>query len=246
MSELKEYLFRHLDSAFTELETLSENAISRLVLYQNRQTGEKVLLLKTLNRNDSVFRQLNATDVMGYLPKVYIVASDDDALYVLLEYVEGQSAAALIGCGDYDAVLGYMTDVCQALALLHSLGIIHRDVKPDNVIIKPDGHAALIDLSIAKTAGEGNSDTVTLGTVGYAAPEQFGLMASRVETDIYALGVTMNILLTGVHPMQDIPDNRVGKIIKKCTSLRIADRYADVGQLMADLQRVGRRRSKIK
>lgn len=243
MNELTAYLFKHLDENFEKCQNLSESAISTLALYQHKDTEKKVLLLKTNNRNDEVYRTLNRMDTQGFLPQVYIVASDDDALYVLQEYVKGRSAAEIIGSNDSSVVIGYAIDVCHALKILHALGVVHRDIKPDNVIIKEDGHACLIDLSIAKMIGS-NSDTVNLGTVGYAAPEQFGFTASRAETDIYAFGVMLNILLTGVHPSRDMPDGKIGKIIKKCTSLKMADRYANIDSLLADLEKCKRHKYK--
>ena len=120
------------------------------------------------------------------------------------------------------------------MEILHNNNIIHRDIKPANVIVKSDGHATLIDLSIATllSVQKGN-DTQNLGTIGYAAPEQFGLSQSRPETDIYALGIMMNIMLTGVHPTIEIP-----KGIKKCTAISIGERYKNIEELKKDLEKI--------
>ena len=125
------------------------------------------------------------------------------------------------------------------MEILHNNNIIHRDIKPANVIVKSDGHATLIDLSIATllSVQKGN-DTQNLGTIGYAAPEQFGLSQSRPETDIYALGIMMNIMLTGVHPTIEIPKGKIGKIIKKCTAISIGERYKNIEELKKDLEKI--------
>ena len=236
MNDLSNYIFETLEQTCARPVTLSENAISTLRLYENA-SGEKLLVLKTVNRNDEVFRKLNHYDCKGFLPQIYLVSSEDEALYVVEEYIEG-APLHTVTLNSRESAIRYTLDVCRALQILHSLGIVHRDVKPENIIVRPNGRATLIDLSIAKMAGDSEkADTVNLGTFGYAAPEQFGFMQSRPETDIYALGVTLNILLTGAHPMQSLPEGRVKKIIKKCTSLNINERYSDIGELIKDLKK---------
>ena len=87
--------------------------------------------------------------------------------------------------------------LCMALWVLHSLGVVHRDVKPDNVIIRGT-EAVLIDFDASRIyKNENREDTQILGTTGFAAPEQYGLSQSDGRADIYALGVLLNIMLTG-------------------------------------------------
>lgn len=241
MNELVNYIFSSLDDDFEFEKKLSQNAISELSLYKHKKKKQSILLLKNFNRNDDVFRKLNTVDMHGYLPQIYIVASDDEALYVLEEYIEGTAANEYIGDSDLNQndVIRWSVDICNALEILHNNNIIHRDIKPANVIVKSDGHATLIDLSIATLLSiQKDNDTQNLGTIGYAAPEQFGLSQSRPETDIYALGIMMNIMLTGVHPTIEIPKGKIGKIIKKCTAISIGDRYKNIEELKKDLEKI--------
>lgn len=241
MNELVNYIFSSLDDDFEFEKKLSQNAISELSLYKHKETKQSILLLKTFNRNDDVFRKLNTVDMHGYLQQIHIVASDDEALYVLEEYIEGTAANEYIGDSDLNQndVIRWSVDICNALEILHNNNIIHRDIKPANVIVKSDGHATLIDLSIATLLSvQKDNDTQNLGTIGYAAPEQFGLSQSRPETDIYALGIMMNIMLTGVHPTIEIPKGKIGKIIKKCTAISIGDRYKNIEELKKDLEKI--------
>ena len=115
--------------------------------------------------------------------------------------------------------------VCNALSVLHDLEIIHRDIKPENVIVDNTGRVVLIDLNASRTENSNGRDTVIMGTVGYAAPEQLGLSTSDARTDIYAMGVLLNVMLTGKHPTEAFAPGRAGRIVRKCTSLNPIDRY---------------------
>lgn len=240
MTELTQYINEHLKKEYTLVETLSENAVSTALRYKHNESGREIKLIKTLDRYDCVYRMLNNIDFGGKLAQIYIVSSDDDALYIVEEYVKGEPATRLIGKEDnLNEVASCALDICTALQILHSKNIIHRDVKPSNIILKDDGGTCLIDLSIAKCInGDSKTDTRNLGTVGFAAPEQFGITQSRPETDIFALGVTMNIMLTGEHPTIYIPKGKIGKIIKKCTSLEINKRYSSIDELKSDLIKI--------
>lgn len=96
----------------------------------------------------------------------------------------------------------------------------------------------LIDFSIAKITNAQSNDTRSLGTVGYAAPEQFGISQSQPATDIYALGVLANQLAIGTHPTIDVPKGKLGKIINKCTATQISKRYQNVVELKKELSKI--------
>ena len=122
--------------------------------------------------------------------------------------------------------------LCQALWVLHSMGVVHRDVKPDNVIIRGN-EAALIDFDASRVyKNEIQEDTQILGTTGFAAPEQYGLSQSDGRTDIYALGVLLNIMLTGEHPSRKLAGGRMGRIVQKCTMVNPNKRYKNILHLM--------------
>lgn len=158
---------------------------------------------------------------------IYEVCSDDSGITVLEEYIEGKRLLDILSSKPLDKKIAckYISQICDALIFLHSIGIIHRDIKPSNVIIKDDGTAVLIDLSIARFINEQENDTQALGTPGFAAPEQFGISQSSKATDIYGLGVLLNIMLTGSHPSIDLPKGRLKKVVEKATSTQISKRY---------------------
>lgn len=171
---------------------------------------------------------------------IYEVCSDDKGITVLEEYIEGNRLSDILAKDkilDKKIACKYAVQLCDALIFLHSVGIIHRDIKPSNVIIKADGTAVLIDLSIARFINEKESDTQSLGTPGYAAPEQFGISQSNKATDIYGLGVLLNMMLTGSHPSVDLPKGRLKKIVEKSTSTQISKRYKDADKMKKALKK---------
>lgn len=138
--------------------------------------------------------------------------------------------------------------ICEALEYLHTRKppIIYRDMKPANVMLKPDGNIKIIDFGIAREYKDQSlADTVSLGTKGYAAPEQFGGRGQTdARTDVYCLGVTLYHLLTGQNPCEPPyeiypirhwnPQLSAGleAIIQKCTQLNPADRYQSCAELL--------------
>lgn len=170
---------------------------------------------------------------------IYEVCTDDSGITVLEEYIEGKRLLDILSSKPLDkkTACKYVSQICDALIFLHSIGIIHRDIKPSNIIIKDDGTAVLIDLSIARFVNEQENDTQALGTPGFAAPEQFGVSQSNKATDIYGLGVLLNIMLTGSHPSVDLPKGRLRKVVEKATSTQISKRYRDAEKLKKALNR---------
>ena len=171
------------------------------------------------------------------MPVIFDVCADDDGITVLEEYIEGDRLDMILEKGPLEKRVAcrYACQLCDALTFLHSFGIIHRDIKPSNIIIKRDGTAVLIDLSIARQISENDTDTRELGTPGFAAPEQFGISQSGKETDIYALGVLLNLMLTGVHPTVNMPKGYFKSIIKKATSTQMTKRFRSAKSMKKQL-----------
>ncbi len=240
MSELKNYIFDTLKNEYEKLGVLSETSVNSLTAYRHTNSGKKLVLIQSAYRNDDVFRKLRGVNTNGFTPMIYEVSGEEDFLFVLEEYVEGTPLSCFLKedkkISDSE-LKGYLLDLCDALGIIHSLGIVHRDVKPENVIIR-NGRACLIDFSVSRIISYSETDTSSLGTAGYAAPEQYGVSESLPTADIYALGVLANILSTGVHPTAEIPKGRLGKIIKKCTELQTSQRYQSAAELKKALQKL--------
>ena len=116
------------------------------------------------------------------------------------------------------------------------MSAVHRDVKPENIILRGD-NAVLIDFNAARLhKPEASADTQILGTVGFAAPEQYGLSQSDLRSDIYSLGVLINVMLTGEHPSKKLVEGRMGRVVQRCTQVNPAKRYQTILSLMEAIE----------
>lgn len=189
------------------------------------------------------------------LPSIIDVIEDDETLLIVMDYIEGNSLSKALeeyGAQQQEYVIEWAKQLCDVLGYLHTRqpAIIYRDMKPANVMLKPDGNVTLIDFGTAREFKAKNlADTTCLGTVGYAAPEQFGGMGQTdARTDIYCLGATLYHLVTGCNPSEppyDIKPIReinpglssgLERIIMKCTQRNPADRYQSAAELMYALE----------
>lgn len=215
----------------------------RIVSLLSEKNDCKVLRLRNpAARRDLILRSL-PEGIQAYellcsircenLPETYDVLKMEDGEIVLEEYIDGITVAQVMEGGRYHywGARKVLLGVCNALTVLHWQGIIHRDVKPENVMIDANGRVVLIDLNASHKETDKTKDTVIMGTVGYVAPEQLGLSQSDARTDIYAVGVLLNVMLTRKHPTEVFAPGRAGKIVRKCTALNPADRYQSAARL---------------
>lgn len=258
-----------VDGKYRVLHEIGHGGMSVVYLALNERAN-KTWAIKEVRKNGStsfeVVRQglIAETNILKklnhpHLPSIIDVIDQDDSFLVVMDYVEGVSLAKLLktsGAQPWKDVVEWGKQLCDVLAYLHSRKppIIYRDMKPDNVQLKPDGTITLLDFGTAreyKYRGAEGSDTSCLGTRGYAAPEQYGGMGETdARTDIYCLGATMYHLLTGHNPslppyeMKPIrqinPALPVGleNIILRCTQQDPALRYQNCTELMYDLENI--------
>ncbi len=189
------------------------------------------------------------------LPSIIDVIDTDDSFIIIMDYIQGNSLNKALdeyGAQPQENVIEWAKQLCDVLGYLHTRtpAIIYRDMKPANVMLKPDGNVTLIDFGTAREFKEKNlADTTCLGTVGYAAPEQFGGMGQTdARTDIYCLGATLYHLVTGMNPCEPPyeikPIREINptlssgfeRIIQKCTQRDPNDRYQSAAELMYALE----------
>jgi len=187
------------------------------------------------------------------LPSIIDVIDMEDSFIIVMDYIEGNSLNHRLkeyGAQPQENVIQWSIELCDVLGYLHSRtpAIIYRDMKPANVMLKPDGHITLIDFGTAKEFKEFNvKDTISFGTIGYAAPEQFG-GKTDARTDVYCLGATMYHLVTGkdpsappyeIRPIREINpalSNGLERIIQKCIQREPDKRYQSCAELLYDLE----------
>lgn len=231
MNEL-EFAQGILQKYYEAPEVIRKTSTSSITRYHHISSGKNLIVIESQNANDGVYQAL-LNHSNANLPKIFGVYSAPEKMMVFEEFLEGETLESYMHTKKIESkdAIHFCDMLCDAVSFLHEKNIIHRDIKPSNIMIC-DGVLKLIDFSIARLLRPGmKSDTTPLGSIGYAAPEQFGLIQSNPATDIYAIGVLLNELLTGKHPTEQIASGNAGKIISKCLHIQASRRYQSIAQL---------------
>ena len=229
------WLLQALEEQFLEERLLRQSSRGSLRLLRHQATGRRFILRHYTGNAEVYGRLLHCT--CQNLPEIYEVASREEENLVLEEFIQGDNLGDLLRDALFtpEETRSIVTQVCRALWVLHALGAIHRDVKPENILLR-GSDAVLIDFDAARLhKPEHKADTQVLGTTGFAAPEQYGLSQSDTRTDIYATGILINVMLTGEHPSKKLAEGRMGRIVTRCTQVNPKKRYQSVLQLMEAL-----------
>lgn len=204
--------------------------------------------LINMNGQIRIIKEITPAEVVIYqqlmkiknknLAQIYNVIKNDDKIYVIQEYVEGETISEYIECAGVmpvSFVKLIVNDICDALDALHRINIVHRDISANNIIINGNG-AKLIDFGISRVVKANKArDTQILGTQGYAAPEQFGFGQTTPRSDIYSVGVLMNYMLTSKMPYEKTAEGELEPIILKCIHINENERYQSVVQLKKEI-----------
>lgn len=216
---------------YEELSVLSDTKKCRTSLMRNKDTGELVVKKEMGKESFSVYSLLKSIKNKNLI-KVLECFRDEDKTIEIEEYVNGKRL------DDYfrekKATLEQVVDVgialCEGLAPMHKLNLVHRDIQPKNIIITNEGSLKIIDFDISRKENENATyDTTLLGTVGYAAPEQYGFAQTTNRSDIYSIGAVLKELSSF---------SELDKIIAKCMEMDPANRYENVEQLENELEKI--------
>lgn len=254
-----------VDNKYRVLDVVGSGGMSTVYLARNEKANKSWAIKEVLKqgqedleiKKNSLIAETEMLKKLNHpnLPAIIDVIETDDTFLVVMDYIEGNDLGEIInefGAQSQDKVIEWAKQVCDVLSYLHTRNpvIIYRDLKPANIMLKPDGNITLIDFGTAREAEiKDVANTVSLGTRGYAAPEQFGDGArADARTDIYCFGATIYHLVTGhspaeepyiIQPIREINPQLSGgleKIILKCTMADPAQRYQDCEELMYDLE----------
>ena len=172
--------------------------------------------------------------------RVYDIGEAEGSTYLSMEYVDGEDLASLlrrIGRLPQDKALEIARQLCAGLAAAHDRGVLHRDLKPGNIMLDGQGRLRITDFGLAGVAGEVKD--IRSGTPGYMAPEQQSGREVTARSDIYALGVVLHEVFTGKRPSADLshPDLvvEVDRVIRRCLAEDPAKRPSTALQVAAAL-----------
>ena len=225
-----------LDKVFKEnyqfVRALKNTKEKSICIYRHKQLGKYIVKRSFVGTGEVyyILRKFNHPNIS----QIYDVIRDNDKIIVLEEFINGETISEYLESDLFspDGVVKIISSLCDALDFLHSHKIIHKDIKPENVMIDNNGNVKLIDFDSSRVYKPFKSnDTVFMGTIGYAPPEQYGMNCTDERSDIYALGVLMNVMLTGKVPESKLYDGKFRKIIEKCTQTVPNNRYQNVKQI---------------
>ncbi|HWF50597.1 MAG TPA: protein kinase [Solirubrobacteraceae bacterium] len=240
-------------------ETLERQVAIKLM---SREVSADSDQLERFRREARAVAQLNHPHIVGVID----AGEDEGRPYIVFEYVEGETLKERIrrhGRLEISEAIAYAIEIGRALGAAHARHIVHRDVKPQNVLIDEEGSAKVTDFGIARTLEENGltADGRVLGTTDYVAPEQALGRHVTGQSDLYSLGVVLYEMLTGEvpfkgdnqvavamkHVREALPDVQakrpevsaaLASVLDRATSKRVEDRYADDAELIADLEDV--------
>ncbi|CAN5626404.1 hypothetical protein BH20ACT17_BH20ACT17_19010 [soil metagenome] len=251
-----------MSTVYRAFDTLLERQVA--IKLMHREIARDSDQLERFRREARAVAQLNHAHVVGVIDAGEEGDSEYPTPYIVFEYVEGETLKARIRRNGRLAVsesIAYAIEIARGLDVAHDRGIVHRDVKPQNVLIDEEGAARVTDFGIARSLHQEGltADGRVLGTTDYVSPEQALGHAVSGQSDLYSLGVVLFEMLTGdvpfkgenqiavamKHVREELPDVQIRRpevsaalaaVVDRATAKELQRRYPDAPTLIADLE----------
>ena len=210
--EHKAWLASFAVGRYKMLDYLGKGGVSEVYSAHDQQLGRivalKFLLPGTIGvrSTERVMDEAKTLSSLNHpnIVTVYEVIESASGLAIVMELVEGRALRSLCGTPlDEDQVIRIGQQIAQALTAAHAHGVVHRDVKPENILVRPDGYVKVVDFGLARqVAADGSTSTfgVTAGTLQYMSPEQVQGRSVSPASDIFSVGLVLYELAAGHHP----------------------------------------------
>src|SRR3954471_984927 len=249
-----------MSTVYKAFDTVLERLVA--IKLMHREIASDSDQLERFRREARAVAQLNHPHIVTVID----AGEDDRTPYIVFEFVDGETLKERIRrCGRLaiPEAIAYAIEISRALGAAHERGIVHRDIKPQNVLIDPEGSAKVTDFGIARTLEEDGltADGRVLGTTDYVSPEQALGHPVTGQSDIYSLGIALFEMLTGDvpykgdnqvavamrHVREELPDVQVlrpevsaalAAVVDRATAKDLQRRYLDASSLVADLEDV--------
>lgn len=196
----------------------------------------QIFVAKLISDNDLQLVTAYNNKIPRHMPKIIEIITEPTLKMTIEEYISGSTLTDVVNITPLtlQQIIKLATQLLDSLSDLHEVGILHRDITLSNIIQTTDGNYQLIDIHAARIyKGDLQSDTVHLGTIGFASPEHFGFAETDVRSDIYSLGVVLNLVL--LQSNLDLTNSTVRNlrfVIEKATQIDPAQRF----QTISDMQ----------
>ena len=254
------------------LSKIASGGMANVYLARDTRTGIQVaikLLKDEVSDKEKIYERFSQEGLLNLnhpnIVKILDAGVYDNTPYIVMEYIEGRDLEDLIKAKTklpINEALSIFTQLLSALSYVHSLGIIHRDIKPKNILIDKSGTVKLTDFGIAKSiySHVKTSTGGYLGAPAYSSPEQMDSLAIDNRSDIYSLGITLYEMLAGVTPFSstsilslikekftgkyksvetyrsDVPPHIIS-VIEKCIAVNPKDRFNSISEIMTALSK---------
>ncbi|MGL5150378.1 MAG: protein kinase domain-containing protein [Clostridium sp.] len=254
-----------IENKYEIVQSLGIGGMGSVFLVKDLKLGTfwaiKTIEKGTGKKNLNLLAEFDVLKKLDYpaLTRITDISEDEEYIYIVMDFVDGRNLASIlkdVKSISEEKVVNYGKQMCEVLTYLHSQTphpIIHKDIKPGNIMLTKEGRIKLIDFGIAKAVNSEWNDSLLLATTGYVSPEILENVRNiSPQSDIYALGATLFHLLTGIKPEKNqfpIPLLRnINKefsegmeyIIAKATHVDITLRYASAEEFRSDLENVTR------